>query len=317
MPALGRVMTVRGALSTDELGLTLPHEHVLVDFAPVTEQQNNTYDPLEVVETVLPHFLAARDRGVQTIVDATPAFLGRDPLVLRAISERSGIHIVTNSGYYGARADQHLPDHAFEASAEELAERWIREWKDGIGDTFIRPGCLKIGVDPQRLSETDAKLVRAAAVTHRETGLTIASHTGPAEAAFDQLDLLAEAGVHPSAWIWVHAHVEEDLEAHVGAARRGAWVEFDGVHPDRIDQHVEAITYMWRNGLLGRVLVSHDAGWYSVGEEAGGEFRGYQALFDELLPELRERGFTEEDVQRLLVRNPADAFRIRVRRMER
>lgn len=317
LPTLGSVMSVRGPIAPSELGITLAHEHAMVDFRPLDTAEGAGYDPSEVVETVLPHLTRIRELGVQTFVDATPAYLGRDPVVLRALSERSGLHILTNTGYYGARNDAFLPEHAFEESAETLAERWILEWREGIGGTSVRPGFVKIGVDPGSLSDMDATLIRAAAITHRETGLTIASHTGSAEAALEQIDVLREEGVDPSAWIWVHAHVEEDLDAHVQVARRGAWVELDGIGPNRIDRHVELVQNMMRHRLLGRVLVSQDAGWYSVGENGGGDFRGYETLFTDFVPALREAGVSDQEVGRLLRINPAEAFRTRVRRAHR
>ena len=172
---------------------------------------------------------------------------------------------------------------------------------------------MKIGVDAGPLSDVDRKLVRAAARAHLATGLTMAVHTGPATGAFDELDVLAEEGVHPSAWIWVHAQNEADMSRHVEAAERGGWVEFDGVHPDRIEHYVALVTNMKQHGLLGHVLVSHDAGWYHVGEPGGGDFRAYNTLFESLLPALQAAGLTDGDVEQLVVRNPAEAFAVRVR----
>ena len=103
-----------------------------------------------------------------------------------------------------------MPAFAFTETAEQLAARWIREAERGIDDTAIKPAFMKIGVDAAPLSEIDAKLVRAAARTHRETGLPIASHTGTGAAAMAELDLLEAAGVPPSAFIWVHAQSERD-----------------------------------------------------------------------------------------------------------
>src|SRR5207302_7308011 len=99
----------------------------------------------------------------------TPAFIGRDPRVLAELSRRTGIHVLTNTGYYGAANDKFVPPHAFAESAEVLAARWIAEWHDGIDGTGVRPGFVKIGVDPAageppRLSGIDAKLGRAAAL---------------------------------------------------------------------------------------------------------------------------------------------------------
>ena len=83
------------------------------------------------------------------------------------MSEASGLHILSNTGYYGAAKDKHLPGFAFTESAEQLAARWTREFEQGIDGTSIKPAFMKIGVDEAPLSEVDAKLVRAAAITSR------------------------------------------------------------------------------------------------------------------------------------------------------
>jgi phosphotriesterase-related protein len=285
----------------------------MVDFGGADEAGPARYDADAVFDAARPPLAELHRLGGRTLVECTPAYLGRDPVLLRRLSEATGLHILTNTGYYGARDDQHLPPHAFSDETDALAARWVDEWVQGVDGTGIRPGFIKIGVDRGALSEVDRKLVRAAARAHRETGLTLAVHTGPAEAAFEQLDVLAEEAVDPSAWIWVHAQAEQDLARHVRAAERGAWVEFDGLGPDTVDRHVELVSNMREHNLLHRVLVSHDAGWYHVGEPGGGDFRAFNTLFVDFIPALRGAGFTQDDVHRLTVANPAAAFAIRVR----
>ena len=311
------IMTVNGPMAPAQMGTTLPHEHVLVDFIGAADVSPDRYDRDEVFETVLPHIQQFRELGGQTLIECTPAYLGRDPLLLKRLSEAAGLHILTNTGYYGARDDTFLPPHAFTESPDQLAARWIREWEDGIDGTGIRPGFMKIGVDGGALSDVDRKLVQAAARTHRKTGLTIAAHTGPAEAAFEELAVLDREGVDPSAWIWVHAHAERDMTRHVEAAQRGAWVEFDGLRPDRIERHVALAANMKEHGALHRTLISHDAGWYRVGEPSGGTFRPYDTLFTAFLPALKNTGFTDAEIHQVLVTNPAEAFAVRVRRTEK
>jgi phosphotriesterase-related protein len=167
---------------------------------------------------------------------------------------------------------------------------------------------MKIGVDESPLSAVDAKLVRAAAITHRETGLSIASHTGTGAAALEELDLLERAGVQLSAFIWVHAQSEQNDTFHARAARRGAWVEFDGITGTSVARHVELVGRMKDQGLLGRVLVSHDAGWYRVGEPGGGQFRSYDTVFTAFIPALKAAGFAETEIRQLLVSNPSRAL---------
>ena len=306
-------MTVTGLVQPGGLGLTLPHEHLLVDFADVDTVSADRYDRRVVFKAVRPYLQELAAVGGKTLIECTPKYLGRDPVLLRQLSEATGIQLVTNTGYYGARNDQHVPRHAYSDSVDALANRWTQEWKTGIGATGIRPGFIKIGVDDGSLSTIDRKLVRAACRAHLRTGLTIASHTGPARPAFEQLKVLAEEGVAPSAWVWVHAQNEDDLTQHVEAGKRGAWVAFDGYGLGKTARYVRLVSTMRENGLLGRVLLSHDNGWYAVGEPGGGTFAPYTPLFANLLPALREAGCSQEEIHQLTEVNPAQAFSVRVR----
>ncbi len=308
-----RVMTVEGSIRPGQMGLTLTHEHVLVDFTGADNYDPSRWDRDQVVEKVLPYLLEVRELGCDTLVECTPAYLGRDVKLLQKLAEKSDIQILTNTGYYGARDNQHLPEHAFSESAEQLAGRWIKEYREGIDGTDIKPGFMKIGVNPGPLSAMHHKLVRAAAITHKATGLTIASHTGPAVPAYEEMEILEQEGVDLSAFIWVHAQNERNTNRHIEAAARGAWVSLDGVHRDRIDWYLEILSNLKLAGLLDRVLLSHDAGWYRPGEAQGGNFRPYTDLFDYLIPAMKDRSFSGREIRRILRKNPKEAFAIQKR----
>ncbi len=305
------IMTVTGPLEGRPSGSVLIHEHVLVSFIGAERIAFEHYDPQDAVDEILPHLERAKSLGLALMAECTPSYLGRNPLLLRRLSAETGILFVTNTGYYGGRDGAFLPAHAYRESAESLAERWIDEWQNGIDGTGVKPGFIKIAVNEAgSLSGMDRKLVRAAAIAHRATGLTIASHTkaGP---VLEELEVLRCEGVDPSAFIWVHAHDEKDLRRHVAAAQLGAWVEFDAVG-DSPSLHVELIERMKDAGLLNRVLISHDAGWYEPGNPAR-QFKGYEPLFDRLLPALKERQFDERELDLLLVTNPVEALSVRTR----
>ena len=229
------------------------------------------------------------------------------------LADESGLQIITNTGYYSAVGAKFIPEHGFTETAEQLAQRWIEEAKNGIEGTGVYPGFIKIAVERKSLESINKKVVEAACITHKETGLTIMSHTGPAVPAFEQLDILNNYGLHPSAFIWTHAHNEKDYKKHIEAAKMGAWIAFDNFKPERLEHFVEFALMMKKESLLGKVLFSHDAGWYKPGQPDGGTFRGFTEIEKLLIPALLENGLTQPDIHRLFVQNPSDAFKVHIR----
>ncbi len=303
-------MTVRGPIESSELGRTLEHEHILVDFIGAEETGYHRWDREEVEKKVLPFLKEIKELGFNSLVECTPAFLGRDPRLLKSLSEKSGLHLITNTGYYGARENKYIPAGIQAFSVDELATRWIKEFKEGIEDTGIKPGFIKIGVDRDpTLSPMHEKLVRAACKTHLATGLTMACHTGATAAIFQMVDILREEGVSPVALIWVHAP-HADQESLLKAAKLGLWISIDNVNdtPKRIDFISKTLVVIKDAGLLGQVLLSHDAGWYRPEEENGGNFRSYTAISKSLIPKLLTMGFNQTHIDQLLITNPQHAL---------
>lgn len=312
-----RVMTVKGEIDAAAMGQTLIHEHILVDFIGAEEINPPRWDRELVIAKVLPYLEEAKNAGCRTLIDCTPNYLGRDVVLLKQLAEQSGLIIITNTGYYGGSDEKFLPPHVFTETAEQLASRWISEWQNGIDGTSIRPGFMKISVNPAHLSDVSLKLIQAAALAHRKTGLTIASHTGPAQPAFEQIEVLKSNRIDPSAFIWVHAQNESNINEYVKAAQAGAWVSLDGLRDDNVEEYVHKLKALKTQNVLRRVLVSHDAGWYDPGKTDGGEFREYTVLFRKLIPALEQEGFTEHDIVQLIVENPAHAFAIGVKKQKK
>jgi len=304
------VMTVNGPVSTTKMGRTLMHEHILLGKTAL-DPADHHWDRELVINRVLPYLLEIKD-NCRTFVDCTPVYIGRDPLLLKALSDASGINILTNTGYYGT--DNALPPHAYTESADEIAEHWISEWENGIGSTGIKPGFIKISVGTGKLSEMHTKLITAAAKAHLKTGLVILSHTGPSIPAFEQIEVLQKEGVAPEAFIWTHAQNENNPDIHAKAAKAGAWVALDGLSDNNVDEYVQMILSLKERDVLNRILISHDAGWYTLEVENGGDFRGYTTLFKKLIPLLKAHQVSEKEINQLLVINPAQAFEIKIRK---
>jgi predicted metal-dependent phosphotriesterase family hydrolase len=305
------IQTVLGPVPAEQFGPALVHEHVMCDFIGAGETGPHRWDVDEVVRTMLPYMKQLKDRGFKGFVDCTPAYIGRDPRVLLRLAKETGLHIVTNTGYYGGAGDKYVPEHAYQESVSQLADRWIREWDNGIENTGIKPGFIKIGVDeasgnPAALSDIDAKLVKAAAMASKRTGLTTVCHTGGGSAGLAATRLFIQEGGLPSRFIVAHSD-GHGLAINKQIADLGAWVSFDAISRMPIQDHLKMISAM-QDKYSDRILLSHDNGWYWVGQKDGGEIRDFNYLSDTFLPALRKNGTGEEVIRKLTSENPGRAF---------
>ncbi len=301
----GRILTVTGPIDPKEMGVTLPHEHVMVDFIGAEKTGKHRYDPDDVIETMEPYLAQLTALGVRTFVDCTPAYLARDVGVLLELSGRTGLHIVTNTGEY---KEPHLPQSTIEATAPDLAEGWITEYREGIDGTEVRPGFIKTAVNQGVLQAVQRKVIEAAAITSQETGLTIGTHTASGIAALEILGILDRHSVDPGKWIFIHAQVEADYDLIRIVAKRGAWIEIDGIGEGKEEQNLAPLLKLLDDGFEDQILISQDAGWYMVGEEPGAQKRPFSFLHERFLPLIKRYGVDDELIRKLTVENPARAF---------
>lgn len=303
------IQHIHGSSPLDTTQIWLSHEHVLVDFIGADSIRPRSWSHPNIMKEILPYLEDLAPFKVNYFVDATPAYLGRDVLLLEKLATKTGLKIIANTGLYGARGNKYLPKYVSEITAEELAKKWIDEFENGIDSTTIKPGFIKIGVDTaDPLDTLHKKLVKAAALTSLETGLTIASHTGKAVGLWPQLEMLEEMGGDLAKFIWVHAQVEEDNNSYLKAAAKGCWISLDGLGWD-MDKHLSKLVFAKENGILDRILISHDAGWYDP-QKNRQSITPYTDIFTKLLPSLRARRFSEHEISMLLSVNPSKAFAI-------
>ncbi len=318
------IMGINGPIAADSLGTALIHEHVFLDWSGADSIQPENWNSEEAFLKILPELKKLSAWGVKSFFECTPHYLGRNPLLLKRLADSTGLNIITNTGYYGAVHDKYLPSHAFTETADQLAARWIDEFENGIEGTGVKPGFIKISVDgDSTLSAIDEKLVRAAARTHLKTGLTIVSHTGPDTPAYNQVQILRDEGVSPAAWVWTHAqHGTSEMQMEL--AKQGAWISLDGLgwtepiagDSTRILKYLSDIQSLKDEGLLQHVLIANDAGWYTYGKPDGGHYQPHTLLFTLFVPLLLKNGFTQADIDTLLVINPREAYALRQRSIE-
>ncbi len=318
------LMTVTGKIRLDEVhGVVLPHEHITTDFAGAESVLQPQYRQEDAYRLILPYLQQLKQQGVSTLVECTPNYLGRDVKLLAALSKASGIQIITNTGYYAAVDEKFLPKHFYSETEKQIAVRWLQEWNNGIDNTGIKPGFIKLGVGKGPLKATEHKLIRAAAITHLQSGLKIAIHSGDGVAALEEHELLLDAGVAPEAHIVVHAQNDADGKAQSTLASRGTWISLDGIKdsPAAVEQYATTLLRMKSENLLHRVLISHDDGW-GVNKNADGTIalelfgdknvQPYSGIFKRLKPLLLSKGFTEDDFTLMMKKNPVTAYEVRI-----
>jgi phosphotriesterase-related protein len=294
------VMTVRGPVPADELGVTLPHEHVFLDLTREYRGDGLLNDP-DLAAGELQRYA---DAGGRTLVDVTTGGLNGDPAGLRAMSERTGLHIVRGAGFY-RRA--YFPPELDALSTDAVADLIVRDIEQGTDG--VRAGIIgEIGCD-RYLSAVEERSFRAAARAHHRTGLTITTHAARWPVGVPQLDLLAEERVDPRRVVVGHCDMVPDPAYHLEVANRGAFVELDTVQGESDYDtrcRVAWVRNLAEHGFLDRVLLSQDVCLRSNLRSLGGS--GYAYVPTAFADHLRTAGFDDSDLRTLLVDNPRRAL---------
>ena len=342
---VGKIQTVLGLIHPDEMGITLPHEHIVSDGsawfvepveatekkmarAPVSLEtlwwvryhwfQNHDdllmLDEEEAVGELL-HFQRA---GGRTVVEMSNVGLGRDPLALARISRRTGLNILMGSGYYFGAS---MP-RGFEAKTEaEITDEIVRDITVGVGSTGIKAGYIgEIGtswpIDPR-----EVKSLRAAVKAQQITGANLNIHPGQAEqAAFEVLRIIEDAGADLSRTTIDHIdRAVREPQNRLKLMEKGLTLEYDlfgreGYYPIQqrcIDlptdhQRINEIIELIQAGFGRQILVSSDI-WNKHQRRKYGGW-GYDHILRNTVPVMRGKGMTDDQIHTLLVENPKWTF---------
>jgi phosphotriesterase-related protein len=301
------VQTVRGRVPAQEIGFTLPHEHTFVELWHLESRHDylGQSDDPTVLAAELEAFAAL---GGSCLVDLTVAGMGRKPAAVRALSERTGVHIVVGTGWY--RQPYYPPEAAVDRrSVESLAEEIVSEVVEGIGDTGVRAGIIgEIGADKSWVSAQEERVHRAAARAQIATGLAVTTHSQKSRVGLEQLRILLAEGADPSRIVIGHCDNYPVLDYHLELLNTGACIEFDlfGV-PGRMEQAREQrvlviLLDLLERGFERQLLLSHDVASVEQLKAFGGG--GYCYLQEVVLPDLLERGVPQATLDVLTIENP-------------
>ena len=335
-----QIMTVLGPIPAHEMGTAAPHEHLLCDASmwwrpPVEPSRRSVaYGPIELqnrgeifrnqwinrdnmvldderlaVEEVT-RFKAA---GGRTVVDLTSHGIGRDPLALARISRVTGLNVVCGTGYY---IEEVHPAEVRKQSADDIAFHFIREFRDGIGETGIRAGVIgEIGTST-RITAQEEKVLRAAARAQIELKCGVNVHIDIfGREAQRALAVLLDEGADPQRVAFSHwDHHDLDFDNQRAVLERGAFVEYDGFgreaylddighHWARDTERVAGISQLVAEGFADQLLVSSDI-CLKTDLRAYGGF-GYDHILVSIIPMLRRAGLSADIIGKLLIANPA------------
>ncbi|MBN1260358.1 MAG: esterase [Anaerolineae bacterium] len=302
-----RLLTTLGALSQDDLGMILPHEHIFVDRRQPDVPGFARAHTENVVALMAPELEKARAAGVTAIVVCTPIGVGRRADFVVATSQAADFPIVMPTGIY---REPWVPEWARAAGEAKLRDWMLAELTGEIADTGVPAGWIKLSAGDDGITPVEAKILRAAARAAAQTHATIGSHTIRGCVVRDQLDILEEAGYTPLRFIWIHTQAEPDFALHLEMARRGCWIEYDGIGWDPAEDavYLARILRVLDAGLGHRLMLSMDRGWYDPAKPGGGTPAPFTYLSEIFLPKLRAAGVDDVTIRLLTHENPFRAF---------
>jgi phosphotriesterase-related protein len=336
-----KAQTVQGLVDADDLGITLPHEHLLIDMAiwfsepkeaelrtlayePVsfeniswiTYNQYDNLDNLKLGDEALAanELMLFKKEGGRTVVDVTTAGLGRDPVALARISRSTGLHVIMGSGYYvGAAQNQEIDSK----SEERIGEEITAEIQDGVANTGVRAGIIgEIGCSWPLLN-AEKKVLRACIRAQNVTGAPITIHPGRHEdSPLEIITFLRESGADIHRVIMCHLDRTGFLPETIRKlADTGCYLEYDifggnpfyplhfGVFDRPCDrERIEQIKGLIREGHVKQILMSQDTCLKSKLVRYGGQ--GYGHILRNILPQMLARGITKEQIRTMMVENP-------------
>ncbi|MFM9035300.1 MAG: phosphotriesterase [Mycobacterium sp.] len=316
------VETVRGPIPTGDLGVTLMHEHVFV-LSPeiIANYPEGWGDDEEREQTAVDKLNALKAIGVDTIVDPTVIGLGRYIPRIARIAERTDLNIVAATGVYTYN-DVPLYFHFTGPGTvlngpEPMVDMFVRDITEGIAGTGVKAAILKCATDEPGVTAGVERVLRAVAQAHRATGVPITTHThAHTRRGLEQQRVFAEEGVDLSRVIIGHSGDTTDLDYLEELVAAGSYLGMDRFGLDNIlpfDDRVDVVARMCERGHAGKMVLAHDASCYIdwLPEAALPVVLPnwhYLHIHNDVLPALRQRGVTEEQITTMLVDNPRDVF---------
>ena len=320
------VNTVTGAIPSDEMGISLMHEHILYGYPGWEGDQTIApFDRQAIVSSGVEVLNQLKTFGVRTFVDATALDGGRSPEIYKEISEKTGVNIICSTGYYyegeGATAYWKFRSSLGDVS-EEIYELFMKEVTTGIRDTGIKAGVVKVGSSEGVITDYEKMMFKAAARVQQDTGVPIITHTQGGTMGPEQAKLLISEGADPAKIQIGHMCDNLDINYQLETLDQGVYVSWDRMGLQGIvgcpmdEQRYPVIIDLVKRGFANKLMISHDYIIHWLGrplifpKEVLPLLANWHPthLFKNIIPALKEGGVTDEQIDTIIKDNPRRLF---------
>ena len=304
------VNTVLGPIAADDLGPTLPHEHIGVRSPGIAETWPESYDRDTHKAAAIEQVASAYAAGIRTIVDPAPADLGRDVELMREVAQETGMQIVCVTGIYWI-----VPRYWWAREIDDLADAFVREIEQGVADTGIKPGAIKAATDEEGVTEVNEKCLRAVARSHRRTGIPIITHNGPPTMGAEQQRVFLEEGVELRDNVVIgHVGDTDDVAYLRSLADKGSFLGMDRFGIDQtlsFEKRVGTVSQLCADGYADRIVLAHDRcclldwlpDFYNMIPSFAPNWR-MDLVSTDVVPALKEQGVSQAQIDQMLIDNP-------------
>jgi len=348
---MAQIQTVLGNLNADDMGLTLPHEHITVDAATTylkepedPEMKSLFHEPIKMqnlgiirrnpnfsrdnfllndVNQLIDELTQFKKLGGETMVSLTCIGLNRDPLVLKKISQSTGVNIVTSTGWY---IQPSHPEYVNKLGIDDLAEILVTDLTQGIENTNIKAGVIgEIGTsEPVPYHPDEEKTMRAACRANKQTGFGYTFHPSPSNSSAqvnifigDKLvDIIEEEDADINKFWMSHAdqiaHTIDNLKSILD---RNVTISFDmfgleyyydcewiGLRNKTDAERIDMVVELCQQGYDKQLMLSQDVFSKLQTKKYGGY--GFTHIIENIIPQLKIKGVTDKQIQNMLIQNP-------------
>jgi phosphotriesterase-related protein len=337
--------TTAGTLTKDEVGNVLSHHHMFVELGAVPPVAYLDADPEIVNEVIGPWLQDAKELGIGVFIEFTPEGVGRRPDIVKYLAEQNDLPTMMVTGIY---REPYMPDWVYDASIEDIADFLRTELNEGVTDTGVPAGFIKLSQNATGMTVTERRILEASCIVAKETGATIGSHITSGPTALSVMDALVAFGCPQDEvrFLWIHAHTaaaagpatleggervgaDPGIDYLVEAAARGAYISIDGIGSGYwgeayggYDVSLAWIQTLVDAGLEDQIIIGADTGWFDPGHPPGFEIeqvdgvwtsvgdlaQDYRSVPEEFVPYMREAGVSEELINKFLHENPWNVF---------